>query len=118
MKSNELIKELKEFTSEDIVHMYIIERRLRQDKKQKNIPSVKFEYIPLQVDISSDLMPIISAMLSRAIEKKVKEDVEITTYEVIDDTIEKIYTYKDLDKIAGFQEFLNNKLGGEIKALK
>jgi hypothetical protein len=118
MTTEDLLNELKEYTTEETVHMYIIERKLRLDKKLKDSPSVKFEYIPLQVDVSEDLAPVISAMLTRAIEKKFREDIEITNYEVIDDTIERIYTYKDLDRIAGFKDFLNTRLGGEINALK
>lgn len=118
MKAEDLLEELKQYTSQDTVHMYIVERKQRQDKKPKDAPSIKFEYVPLQVNISDDLSPVISEMLGKVIEKKFREDVEIANYEVIDDTLEKIYTYKELDKIAGFREFLNSKLGGEIKALK
>lgn len=118
MKIDELLKELKEFTSGDTVHMYIIERKVKPESKSKDRPSLRFEYLPLQVNISPDLMPIVCSMLSKAIEKKVKEDVEIVDYEVIDDDLNKVHTYTDLGKITGFQEFLKNRLGQEIKPLK
>ncbi len=118
MEARDLLKDLKEFTASETVHMYIIERKLKQGAKTKQKPSLKFEYTPLQVNLSPELMPIISGMLAKVIEKKVKEDVEIKNYEVIDDTLDKLYTYRDFDKITGFQDFLKNKLGAEIKALK
>jgi hypothetical protein len=118
MDATELLEDLKVFTSGDTVHMYIIERKLKDGAKTRDKPSEKFEYNPLQVNVSDDLMPIICAMLDRAIAKKVKEDVVIKTYEVIDDTIDKIYTYNDLGKIAGFSDFLSNKLQSEISSLK
>ena len=118
MDSESLLKELKEYTSEDVVHMYVIERKLRQGELKKGSPAVKFEYIPIQVDISPDLMQLVIAMLEKVIDKKVRDGVEIANYEVIDDTLDKIYTYKDLDKISGFQEFLKTKLGAEIKSLE
>lgn len=118
MTSEILLRELQEYTSAQTVHMYIIERKLKAQAKTKDKPSLKFEYIPLQVNVSKELMPIISGMLSKAIEKKVKDDLEIKEYEVIDDTVEKLYVYNDLGKIEGFQEFLKNRLGGEIKPLQ
>lgn len=113
-----LLKELKEFTSSETVHMYLIERKLKAGAKIKDRPSNKFEYVPLQITLSEELVPIIKGMLAKIIEKKVKEDVEIKNYEVIDDTENKLQTYTDLSKIAGFQEFLNSRLGGEIKQIK
>ncbi len=118
MTPKNLLKKLKEFTSEDIVHMYIIERKIRPGIRVNDKPSLKFDYIPLQVNLSEELAPIVIAMLSRAIDKKVKEDTIIAEYEVIDDTIDKLYTYKDLGKIKGFQYFLTTQLGKEIKPLK
>ena len=113
-----LLKELKDFTSSETVHMYLIERKLKVGSKAKDRPSNKFEYIPLQITLSSELVPIVQGMLAKIIEKKVKEDIEIKNYEVIDDTENKLQTYTDLSKIAGFQEFLNSRLGGEIKQIK
>lgn len=118
MNASELLKELKEYTNSDTIHMYIIERKKKSGSKSKTKPSEKFEYIPLQVDLSVELAPIIQKMLDNVIEKKIKNDIEIKDYQVIDDTEEKIQTYRDLGKIAGFKEFLNSRLGGEIKALK
>jgi hypothetical protein len=118
MEPKDLLNELKEFTNGDTVHMYIIERKTKSDAKAKDKPSIKFEYVPLQVNLSSELMPVVSEMLSRVLEKKIKEDVQIKEYEVIDDTLDKVYTYNDLGKIKGFQDFLTNRLGKEIKSLK
>ena len=118
MKATELLEDLKEYTSSETIHMYIIERKKKAGSKTKTKPSEKFEYIPLQVDLSSELAPIIQKMLKKVIEKKIRDDIEIKDYQVIDDTEEKIQTYKDLGKITGFKEFLNTRLGGEIKALK
>lgn len=118
MTPQQLLNELKEFTSTETVHMYLIERKLKAGAKLKDKPSAKFEYIPLQINLSPQLVPIVRGMLSKTIEKKIKEDVEIKDYEVIDDTENKLQTYTDLGKIAGFQEFLNTSLGGEIKPLK
>ena len=117
MKTEDLLKMLKEYVSQATVHMYIIERKLREDKKLKDLPSIKFEYIPLQVNLSEDLASIVSKMLAKVIEMKFNNDIELSAYQVIDDEVEKIYTYKDLDRISGFKEFLRNKLGGEIKPL-
>lgn len=113
-----LLKELKEFTSCETVHMYLIERKLKPGSKVKDRPSDKFEYIPLQITLSPELVPIVQGMLSKIIEKKVKEGIEIKNYEVIDDTENKLQTYTDLSKIVGFQEFLNSRLGSEIKQIK
>jgi|SRR5690554_544803 len=118
MKATELLEELKEYTNSETIHMYIIERKKKAGSKTKTKPSEKFEYIPLQVDLSPELAPIIQKMLKNVIEKKIKNDIEIKDYQVIDDTEEKIQTYNDLGKITGFKEFLNSRLGGEIKALK
>lgn len=118
MKATELLEEIKGYTSSETIHMYIIERKKKAGSKSKTKPSEKFEYIPLQVELSDELAPIIQDMLKKVIEKKIKNDIEIKDYQVIDDTEEKIQTYKDLGKIAGFKEFLNSRLGGEIKALK
>ncbi|WP_165779256.1 Kiwa anti-phage protein KwaB-like domain-containing protein [Brumimicrobium salinarum] len=98
--------------------MYIIERKKKAGVKTKAKPSEKFEYVPLQVDLSEELAPSIQDMLKKVINKKVRDDIEIKEYQVIDDTEDKIQTYKDLGKITGFKEFLNSRLGGEIKALK
>ncbi len=113
-----LLKELTEFTSSETVHMYLIERKLKAGRTAKERPSNKFEYIPLQITLSPELVPVVQGMLAKIIERKVKEDVEIKNYEVIDDTENKLQTYTDLSKIAGFQEFLNSRLGGEIKQIK
>jgi len=113
-----LLKELKIFTSSEIVHMYMVERKIKPGSKAKEKPSQKFEYIPMQIGLSPDLIPIIQGMLTKIIEKKIKDGIEIKEYEVIDDTENKIETYSDLGKIAGFQEFLNTRLNGEIKPLK
>lgn len=118
MNAKKLLEELTVFINSDTVHMYIIERKIKENSKAKDRASEKFEYSPLQVNVSNDLMPVLTGMLKRAIEKKVKEDVSIKTYEVIDDTIDKIYYYNDLGKIAGFNDFLTNKLNKEISALK
>ncbi|MEI9918523.1 MAG: Kiwa anti-phage protein KwaB-like domain-containing protein [Bacteroidota bacterium] len=118
MDAKSLLKELNSFTDSETIHMYIIERKQRADVKTSERASVKYEYIPLQVNLSKDLKPLVIEMLSKAIEKKVKEDVEIKNYEVIDDTLDKLYTYKDLGKIEGFHDFLKNRLNNEIKALK
>lgn len=116
MTPEKLLKELKEFTAADTVHMYIIERKLKPNTKSTDRPSEKFEYIPLQVNLSQELSLLVSGMLEKAIEKKIKEDVQILDYEPIDDTLDKLYTYSDLGKIVGFKEFLTN-LGEEIKTL-
>lgn len=113
-----LLKELKIFTSCEIVHMYMVERKLKPGSKAKDKPSLKFEYIPMQIGLSPDLIPIIQGMLTKIIERKIKEDIKIKEYEVIDDTENKIEIYTDLGKIAGFQEFLSTRLNGEIKPLK
>lgn len=118
MNPNELLEQLQEFVSQDTVHMYIIERKLKPGMKQKDSPSVRFEYIPLQVNLSEELVPVVMEMLENVIEKKFRGDIELSTYQVIDDDLERIYTYSDLDKISGFKEFLDNKLGREIKPLK
>lgn len=117
MKPKKLLEELKEFTSVDTVHMYIVERRIKPGVKSSERPSEKFEYIPLQVNLSLDLMPVVSKMLNKVIERKVKEDVAIIEYEPIDDTLDKLYTYTDLGKIIGFKDFLAS-LGDEVKTLK
>ncbi|MBN8669392.1 MAG: DUF4868 domain-containing protein [Chitinophagales bacterium] len=116
MTPKELLENLKEFTKADTVHMYIIERRQKEGAKKNGRPSEKFEYIPMQVNLSADLVPLVSSMLEKVIERKVKEDVQILDYEPIDDTLDKLYTYNDLGKITGFNEFLKN-LGKEIKTL-
>lgn len=118
MTPKNLLKRLQKFTSGDTVHMYIIERRIKTDIKANDKPSQRFEYIPLQVNLSEELIPIIVAMLSKAIERKVREDITIMEYEVIDDTLDKLYTYNDFGKIKGFQQFLTKELGKEIKPLK
>ena len=118
MKTELLLNGLKEYIASDVVHMYIIERKLKAGAKIKDKASEKFEYIPLQINLSNELVPIVSGMLEKVIEKKVKENVEIKDYVVIDDTENKILTYNDLSKISGFQEFLQTNLSGEIKQLK
>lgn len=118
MTPEQLLKELNEFTSSETIHMYLIERKLKPGAKTKDKPSLKYDYIPLQISLSDELVPIVRGMLSKIIEKKIKEDVEIKDYEVIDDTENKLMTYTDLGKITGFQEFLNTRLGGEIKSIK
>src|SRR5690554_5060034 len=109
MKATELLEELKEYTNSETIHMYIIERKKKAGSKTKTKPSEKFEYIPLQVDLSPELAPIIQKKLKNVIEKKIKNDIEIKDYQVIDDTEEKIQTYNDLGKITGFKEFLNSR---------
>ncbi|NCT73105.1 MAG: DUF4868 domain-containing protein [Chitinophagaceae bacterium] len=116
MTPKKLLKELQEFTTADTVHMYIIERKLKPNSKSSDRPSEKFQYIPVQINLSPELVPLVSGMLEKAIEKKVTEDVQILDYEPIDDTLEKLYTYSDLGKIAGFKEFLAN-LGNKMKTL-
>ena len=116
MTPKKLLKELQEFTTADTVHMYIIERKLKPNSKSSDRPSEKFQYIPVQINLSPELVPLVSGMLEKAIEKKVTEDVQILDYEPIDDTLEKVYTYSDLGKITGFKEFLAN-LGNEMKTL-
>lgn len=116
MTPKKLLKELKEFTTTDTVHMYIVERKLKPNTKSTDRPSERFQYIPFQVNLSPELVPLLSGMLEKAIEKKVNEDVQILEYEPIDDTLDKLYTYSDLGKITGFKEFLSN-LGEEIKPL-
>ena len=108
MTPQQLLSELKEFTNVNTVHMYVIERKLKAGAKVTDRPSEKFEYIPHQVNLSKDLMPLVSGMLEKVIERKVKEDVQILDYEPIDDTLDKLYTYNDLGKITGFKEFLNS----------
>lgn len=117
MEAEVLLNELKKYTSTEKVHMYLIERKIKPGAKIKDKPSQKFEYIPLQINLSNELVPIVRGMLEKVIEKKIKEDIEIKDYVVIDDTENKILTYNDLGKISGFQEFLNTKLSGEIKQL-
>ncbi|SHF94300.1 Kiwa anti-phage protein KwaB-like domain-containing protein [Flavisolibacter ginsengisoli] len=118
MTSKKLLNRLEEFTSVETVHLYVIERKTKLDHGTKARPSDKFEYAPLQIQLSPELMPVISSMLKKVIEKKIKEDVQIVEYEVIDDTIDKIYSYTDLGKISGFQEFLKNRLNKQISPLK
>ncbi|PKR80709.1 hypothetical protein CW751_08030 [Brumimicrobium salinarum] len=118
MEATDLLEELNEYTESETIHMYIIERKKKAGVKTKAKPSEKFEYVPLQVDLSEELAPSIQDMLKKVINKKVRDDIEIKEYQVIDDTEDKIQTYKDLGKITGFKEFLNSRLGGEIKALK
>jgi hypothetical protein len=118
MKADSLINNIKEFVDVDTVHMYIIERRQKAEANSKTKPSERFEYTPLQVNLSPLLMTYVKEMLSKAIDKKVKDGVEIREYEVIDDTIDKVYTYNNLDKLTGFNEFLRNKLNKEIKQLQ
>lgn len=117
MKPETLLKKLKDYTSSQTVHMYIVERKIKPDSKAKDKPSAKFEYIPLQVNLDKSLVPIVQGMLTKVIEKKINEDVEIKPFEIIDDTEAKIQTYTDLGKIAGFQEFLNSRLGGNVRSL-
>lgn len=117
MKAIELLSELMEYTKSEIVHMYLVERKLKPDSKAKDKPSEKFTYLPLQINLSEPLLPVVKGMLEEVIKRKVKENLEIKPYEVIDDTEDKLQTYSDLGKITGFQEFLNSKLGGEIKPL-
>ncbi|MFD2920661.1 Kiwa anti-phage protein KwaB-like domain-containing protein [Terrimonas rubra] len=116
MTPKKLLKELHEFTNADAVHMYIIERKLKSNVKSSSRPSEKFQYIPVQINLSPELVPLVSGMLKKAIEQKVTEDIQILDYEPIDDTLEKVYTYSDLGKITGFKEFLAN-LGNEMKTL-
>jgi hypothetical protein len=117
MNAENLLAELKKYTSSQTVQMYIIERKLKYGAKSKDKPSEKFEYIPLKVNMSEDLYPKVSEMLSKVIDSKVKEDVQILEYSAIDDSEEKIQTYTDLGKIEGFKTFLEN-LGGEIKTIQ
>ena len=117
MTAIELLNELFEYTESEVIHMYLVERKLKPNVKGKAKPSEKFEYIPLQINLSPDLVPIVKGMLEGVIRKKVKENVEIKPYEVIDDTEDKLQTYTDFGKITGFQEFLNSRLGGEIRPL-
>jgi hypothetical protein len=118
MDPKELLKELKQYTESNTVHMYIIERKKRAGTKTKDRASEKFEYIPLQINLSQELVPIIQGMLNKVIERKVKDDVVIQDYVVIDDTINKIQTYTDFGKIAGFQDFLNKRLNSEIRPIE
>jgi hypothetical protein len=97
--------------------MYIIERKLKSSAKPKDKPSEKFEYVPLKVNMSSDLFPKVSEMLKRVIDFKVKENVQILEYTAIDDSEEKIQTYTDLGKITGFKSFLES-LSGEVKTIQ
>ena len=117
MNAETLLAELNEYTSTKTVHMYIIERKLKSSAKPKDKPSEKFEYVPLKVNMSSDLFPKVSEMLKRVIDFKVKENVQILEYTAIDDSEEKIQTYTDLGKIAGFKSFLES-LSGEVKAIQ
>jgi hypothetical protein len=117
MKATELLSELMEYTQSEVVHMYLVERKVKPNSKAKDKPSEKFEYLPLQINLSESLVPVVKGMLEEVIKKKVKENVEVKPYDVIDDTEDKIQTYSDLGKITGFQEFLNSRLGGEIKPL-
>lgn len=118
MEPQELLKELKEYTESNTVHMYIIERKKRPGAKTKDRASEKFEYIPLQISLSSELVPIVQGMLNRVIERKVHDNAVIQDYVVIDDTENKIQTYTDFGKIAGFQEFLNKRLNVEIRPIE
>jgi len=117
MTATELLNKLNDYTTSDVVHMYLVERKVKPNAKTKDKPSDKFEYIPLQINLSEALLPVVQGMLQEVIKKKIKENVEIKPYEVIDDTEDKLQTYTDLGKITGFQEFLNSRLGGEIKPL-
>jgi len=117
MTATELLNEISEYTQSDVVHLYLVERKIKPNAKTKDKPSDKFEYIPLQINLSEALMPVVQGMLKEVIKKKVKENVEIRPYDVVDDTEDKLQTYSDLGKITGFQEFLNSRLGGEIKPL-
>lgn len=117
MNAENLFTELKKYTSSQTVHMYILERKLKSGAKSKDKPSEKFQYIPLKVNMSEDLYPKVSEMLNKVIDFKVKEDVQIKEYTAIDDSVEKIQTYTDLGKIAGFKAFLEN-FGGEIKTIQ
>lgn len=117
MNAETLLAELKEFTSTQTVHMYIIERKMRAGAKPKDKPSEKFEYVPLKVNMSEDLFPKVSDLLKKVINQKVKDHVQILEYTAIDDSEEKIQTYSDLGKIAGFEKFLED-LGGEIKTIE
>lgn len=117
MTALELLKELEEYTKSHVVHMYLVERKSKPNAKVKDKPSEKFEYIPLQINLSKELLPVVQGMLQEVIKRKIKENVEIKPYEVIDDTEDKLQTYSDLGKIISFQEFLNARLGGEIKPL-
>lgn len=118
MQPEELLSELKEYTESDIVHMYIIERKKKPNAKVKDRASEKFEYIPLQVNLSQELVPIVQGMLNKVIERKVNDDVIIQDYIVIDDTTHKILTYTDFNKIAGFQEFLEQNLNSDIRQIE
>lgn len=118
MEPQELLKELKAYTASSTVHMYIIERKKRPGAKTKDRASEKFEYLPFQINLSSELVPVVKGMLNKVIERKVEDDVVIQEYAVIDDTTNKIQTYTDFGKIAGFQEFLNHRLNAEIKHVK
>lgn len=118
MEAKILLEELSEYTKCETIHLYIIERKIKPGAKRKDRASEKFEYIPHQVNMSQDLLPLVQSMLEKTIERKVNDDVEIKNYEVIDDTENKIQTYNDLGKITGFREFLNNKLGGTIKPIE
>lgn len=117
MESKELLEELKQYTVGNIVHMYIIERKIKPGARRNEKASEKFEYIPLQLNLSQELLPIVQKMLTGIIEKKEKRDVVIKEYTVIDDSEEKIMTYNDFDKIAGFQDFLQKRLGVEIPTI-
>lgn len=117
MTATELLDKLTTYTESETIHMYIIERKKKQGAKSTDKASDRFEYVPLQITLSKDLVPIVQKMLKNVINKKVKDNVEIRPYEVIDDTEEKIQVYSDLGKITGFQDFLTSKLGTEIKKL-
>ena len=117
MNAETLLSELNEYTTGTTVHMYIIERKSKIGAKSKDKPSEKFEYIPLKVNMSPELFPKVSNMLKKVISNKVKEDVKILDYTPIDDSEEKIQTYSDLGKIAGFKTFLEG-LGGEMKTVQ
>jgi hypothetical protein len=117
MTAIELLNELEEYTKSNVVHMYLVERKIKPNAKAKDKPSERFEYIPLQINLNEALVPIVKGMLQEVIKRKIKENVEIKPYEVIDDTEDKLQIYSDFGKISGFQEFLNTRLGGEIKPL-
>lgn len=117
MDAKELLNELQEYTSGKIVHMYVIERKKKDGTKAKDKPSQKYEYLPRKVDMSDKLFPKVKKMLETVIKQKVRENVEIKDYSVVDDTEEKIQTYNDLGKIAGFQKFLSD-LGAEIPTIQ
>lgn len=119
MNTTDLLYGIQRFTNSETIHMYIIERKKKPDSTIKSKPSDKYEYVPLQINLSPELTSIVSNMLSQTIAMIItnKTDLDLREYQVIDDNEDKIYTYADLDRISGFKTFLKDKLGTEISSL-